>query len=48
MKKDTGNLRNLVELYDLKNDPTEKTDVSDSYPKIINIMLTKLADYYVS
>ena len=39
---------NLVQLYNIDEDPTEKNDVSDQFPKVVNVMLTKLADYYVS
>ena len=38
----------LVQLYNIEEDPTEKKEVSDSHPKLVNIMLTKMADYYVS
>merc|ERR1711953_219504 len=38
---------NLVQLYNIEEDPTEKRDVSSIYTKVVNIMLTKLADYYV-
>ena len=37
----------LVQLYNIEEDPTEKKELSDSHPKLVNIMLTKLADYYV-
>ena len=35
-----------VQLYDIPSDPTEKFEVSDKHPKIVAIMLSKLADYY--
>ena len=44
----TGYKVNLVQLYNIDEDPTEKKDVSSDFPKVVNVMLTKLADYYVS
>ena len=29
-------------------DPSERNDVSDSHPEIVELLLTKLADYFVS
>ena len=46
VKKDK--LTKLVQLFDISKDPTEKNEISNQYPKIVNIMLAKLADYYVS
>ena len=43
----TGYKVNLVQLYNIDEDPTEKNDVSSEFPKVVNVMLTKLADYYV-
>ena len=37
----------LVQLFNIKNDPTEKNEVSDQYPRIVNVMLSKIADYHV-
>ena len=37
----------MVQLYNIDEDPTEKNDVSSEFPKVVNVMLTKLADYYV-
>lgn len=37
----------VVQLYDILTDPTEKHEISDDHPKIVNIMLSKLADYNV-
>ena len=46
--KTKGFTTKLVQLYNIEEDPTEKKELSDSHPKLVNIMLTKLADYYVS
>ena len=32
----------------MSEDPLERNDVSNLYPKIVNKFLVKLADYYVS
>ena len=37
----------LVQLYNIEEDPTEKKELSDLHPELVNIMLTKLADDYV-
>lgn len=37
---------NLVQLFNIEEDPTEKKDISSDFPKVVNVMLTKLADYY--
>lgn len=46
--KTKGFTTKLVQLYNIEEDPTEKKELSDQHPKLVNIMLTKLADYYVS
>ena len=38
----------LVQLYNIKEDPTESNEVSDEYPEIVDKLLIRLADYYVS
>ena len=38
----------LVELYNIKEDPTEANEVSDEHPEVVNKLLARLADYYVS
>ena len=45
--KTKGFVTKLVQLYNIEEDPTEKKELSDVHPKLVNIMLTKLADYYV-
>lgn len=42
------NFTEFVVLYDMSEDPAEETDVSDMHPEIVGLLLTKLADYYVS
>ena len=48
----TGKMRRAkakqMMLFDLDNDPYETTDVTEKNPEIVNLMLGKLADYYVS
>ena len=48
----TGKMRRAnakqMMLFDLNNDPYETTDVTEENPEIVNLMLGKLADYYVS
>ena len=48
----TGKMRRAkakqMMLFDLDNDPYETTDVTEENPEIVNLMLGKLADYYVS
>ena len=46
--KTKGFTTKLVQLFNIEEDPTEKKELSDEHPKLVNIMLTKLADYYVS
>ena len=36
----------LVRLYNVVDDPFERNEISDAHPQVVNIMLTKLADYY--
>jgi len=36
----------LVRLYNVVDDPFERNDISDEHPQVVNVMLTKLADYY--
>lgn len=36
----------FVILYDIESDPIEANELSDLFPEVVNIMLTKLADYY--
>ena len=38
----------LVQLYNIEEDPTESNEVSDEYPEIVDKLLIRLADYYVS
>ena len=35
-------------LFDLETDPYETNDVTEENPEIVNLLLVKLADYYVS
>ena len=36
----------LVRLYNVVDDPFERFEISDAHPQVVNVMLTKLADYY--
>ena len=36
----------LVRLYNVVDDPFERNEISDEHPQVVNVMLTKLADYY--
>ena len=38
----------LVQLYNVDTDPYEENEVSDQYPNVVNAMLYRLANYYVS
>ena len=38
----------LLRLFNLEEDPRETEDVSDDYPHIVEKLLLKLSDYYVS
>ena len=42
------NFTKLLVLYDIISDPTESTDVSNKHRDVVNLMLMKLADYFVS
>ena len=38
----------LIFLYNLKEDPREIREISDEHPEVVQKLLLKLADYYVS
>ena len=38
----------LLRLFNIEEDPRETEDVSDNYPHIVEKLLLKLSDYYVS
>ena len=38
----------LVQLYNVDDDPYEASEVSDDFPNVVNALLYKLANYYVS
>jgi len=40
------NFTKLAVLYNMSADTSEKTDVSDLHPEIVDLLLTKLADYF--
>ena len=42
------NLRKLVFLYDIQKDKKEQEEISEKFPEIVNEILGKLADQYVS
>ena len=52
MPRVTGKMRRSnakqMMLFDLKTDPYETNDVTEENPEIVNLLLVKLADYYVS
>ena len=43
-----SNFTKFAILFDMLEDPSERNDVSDSHPEIVELLLTKLADYFVS
>ena len=52
MPRVTGKMRRSkakqMMLFDLDKDPYETNDVTEEHPEIVNLLLEKLADYYVS
>lgn len=52
LPKVTGKMRRAhakqMMLFDLKTDPYETNDLTEQNPEIVNLLLGKLADYYVS
>ena len=52
MPRVTGKMRRAnakqMMLFDLDTDPYETNDVTEENPEIVNLLLSKLADYYVS
>ena len=48
----TGKMRRKQQkqmmLFDLENDPYETKDVTEDNPDIVNLLLKKMADYYVN
>ena len=48
IKFNQNNSVKFVILYDIENDPQEQFEVSHKFPKVVDIMLVKLADYFVS
>ena len=52
MPRVTGKMRRAnakqMMLFDLDTDPYETNDVTEENPEIVNLLLGKLADYYVS
>ena len=40
-------LKSNKKLYNIEDDPTETTEISDEHPLVVHQMLAKLADYYV-
>ena len=45
---ETINFRKLVYLYDIQKDKKEQEEISEKFPEIVNEILGKLADQYVS
>ena len=52
MPRVTGKMRRSnakqMMLFDLETDPYETNDITEENPEIVNLLLEKLADYYVS
>ena len=52
MPRVTGKMRRSnakqMMLFDVETDPYETNDVTEENPEIVNLLLEKLADYYVS